>query len=379
MAEETGMDQEEGGRPVSILTGGDLDSSDRRDTDCARLVYRLVEGRLGRSSASGPSRRAASTSPLACTGPPLLHQSTSSSYLSPSLTETRPRAGANMAQVTASPSLIGLSLPYSSLFAVPRRSAQLQRRNRRPPSYFWDRATSSFASGRRDSESPTTVYRTCSRDLDGAWLEDQDTGGISNSDDEEVDQMPVGRSGPASTRIGNGKGCSAGRRFFSSIRTLTFRSKVNGSPTTRTEIVTARSEAPPSGSPSGEGMRKSGSRSKIFESLRFRTKGKKTEVKRLVAVVKKRISSKSSEEEKPKTWKEYNQRYANVRLTSLFRSVSSPLTYLPDRRKSTFSIHLYLRSKTTLFLPLRPPTTTASTLLPLPHLFNPDPTSPLVP
>lgn len=198
-----------------------------------------------------------------------------------------------MVDLIAAP--FGQQLPYLSLFNVPKKAST----HRRAPHHFWQKAVSPIPPIYSDAEAFNADIPNLPLDLDN-WL-DIDASPISDTEDET--------SSPALQIRQPLK-----KKSFARIRQIAFRAFVpspgSHKPSTiiSTEIVSRHKLV------EGDQISKSNRTptSTIFNSLRIKSRGAKTEVKKLVAVVRKRISSRSPDHEKPKTWQEYHRFYASV-------------------------------------------------------------------
>lgn len=122
-------------------------------------------------------------------------------------------------------------------------------------------------------------------------METPEEDGFSESDSEERPGVANGRSAanPVYSKP------PPANRLFARIRSL----NIGRSPSASTEVVSVYGLDGKAGTPSVEG-------------LDVHKRGSKSTGNRLAAAVKKRISSKSAEANKPKTWEEYNRCYGNV-------------------------------------------------------------------
>ncbi|KAG0149422.1 hypothetical protein CROQUDRAFT_714005 [Cronartium quercuum f. sp. fusiforme G11] len=193
-----------------------------------------------------------------------------------------------MSQIIAAP--LGYGLPYSALFSVPKR----HHARRRSPHYFWEKAIASptqapVVSGMNN----ISVVQTTS-----TWLDD-DAPAVSDSEDNGVVQS-LAPCPPSK------------KKSFARLRQIAFRAFVpkvgSNKPSTvvATEIVTQKQL------PNNDPLAKNGHGSgfTFFNSWRVKAKGVNAQVQKLAAVVRHRVSSKSPEDQKPKTWEEYHRCYA---------------------------------------------------------------------
>lgn len=192
-----------------------------------------------------------------------------------------------MSDIIASP--FGLGSPYSALFFVPQKNAA----GRRPANYFWEKAIAppAPAPAAPDTNALTTVRTT------STWLDDDS---ISENEDENAAYLAP-RPPPK-------------KKSFARIRQIAFRAFVpkagsgKSSTVVATEIVSQKKLSP------NDALAKNGQGSglTILNSWRVKTKGANTQVRKLAAVVRNRVSSRSPEDQKPKTWEEYHKLYAAV-------------------------------------------------------------------
>lgn len=193
-----------------------------------------------------------------------------------------------MSNIIATP--FGHELPYSALFSVPKKDAT----RRRPPNHFWEKAIAppSPVPAAPDINALSAVPTK------STWFDD-DTPALSDSGDEQVGYRRTRR--PIQQK-----------KSFARLRQIAFRAFVpkagsnKSSTVVATEIVTQKqlsNNDPLAKNGHGSGLT-------IFNSWRVKTKGVNTQVRKLAAVVRHRVSSKSPEDQKPKTWEEYHRCYA---------------------------------------------------------------------
>lgn len=199
-----------------------------------------------------------------------------------------------MSSVIASP--FGHALPYSALFSVPQKSSI--KHKRRPAEYFWKKATGTASIPGLPTPvvvSPGLDHSLSHVNTHSTWL-DVESPAVSDSENENPDQsfhvLPKKRS-------------------FARFRHIAFRAFVpkpgSNKPSTMvtSELISKQANEFLEKNERGSGFT-------VFNSWRVKTKGAKTQVKKLVAVVRHRVSSKSPEELKPQTWEDYHRLYAAV-------------------------------------------------------------------
>ncbi|PLW07633.1 hypothetical protein PCANC_26293 [Puccinia coronata f. sp. avenae] len=199
-----------------------------------------------------------------------------------------------MAQILASPR--GITLPYSSLYNVNLRAASDRAERARPSAYFWDKAT---------HPTPWSVTLSGDEDQDHTretWL-DPDAA-LSDSED------------GSSVRLKRGHSKSRKLLPFTRLRRIAFRVFCSSSPDARarkrntvtsTEVISRqikRDESTADKSKTGRGIT-------IFKSWKSRSIASNTSVKKMVVVLKERISASSPREKHPTTWLEYNRMYGS--------------------------------------------------------------------
>lgn len=196
-----------------------------------------------------------------------------------------------MSDLIAAP--FGRGLPYAALFAVPKHAPSSKRR---PSNYYWNKAVA-----------PLDPVVTATSPEYEQWLEEHS----SVPSDTEHAALPL---------------TSKPKRHFLKFRQLAFRAFVpkpgSQKPSTliTTELVSEQTLPPRDPHLSHSSHRT------LFKSWRIKSRGLKTDVRQLVTLVRERISSKSDEEKKPKTWDEFHQLYAAVRLSviTLYTILLSP-------------------------------------------------------
>ncbi|OAV98069.1 hypothetical protein PTTG_01219 [Puccinia triticina 1-1 BBBD Race 1] len=163
-----------------------------------------------------------------------------------------------MAHIAAGPR--GLSLPYSSLFSPSQRT---RAHDPRPPELLWKNAASPVELG--DADCPASTLR-----------------------------KPRSRKPPRFPRL---------RRI--AFKAFSLNPDTAGNPRrntlTTTEIVSRNTTQPTS----------------IFRSWRLKSSPTKTHLKKIVVVLKTRISAASPPDQQPQSWEEYNRRYANEEIDVL--------------------------------------------------------------
>lgn len=196
-----------------------------------------------------------------------------------------------MSHVIASP--FGLGLPYPALFLVPKRKST----KRRPANYFWEKATApthpvtSYLHGDNTHLSPHSPATS--------WLDEESVAVFSDSEDERVIRKP-------------GLNLSK-KKSFAKMREIAFRAflpkpgSTKSSTVVATEIVSQQHLSPDH--PLAKANAGHGGFT-LFNSWRLKSKGSNTKVKKLSAMVKRRINSRSPAHLQPKTWEEYHRCYA---------------------------------------------------------------------
>ncbi|KAG0149415.1 hypothetical protein CROQUDRAFT_131337 [Cronartium quercuum f. sp. fusiforme G11] len=235
-----------------------------------------------------------------------------------------------MSDIIASP--FGYGLPYASLFAVPRKTVP----KRRPAEYFWEKAIAAPLPPAPAPAAPELNHddhmnRT---ETNSTWL-DHNSAALSESENEEdiYRVQPIKKS---AKKI----------KSFARMRHIAFRAFIpkagSNKPSTvvSTEIISQQQHV----SNIYEKDGKSSSGFTIFNSWRIKSKGAKTQAKKLVAVVRTRISSKSPADQHPKTWEEYHTSYAAEQIDILD---PPPPPVGPDGDKPS-------PAETRLYMPPRP-------------------------
>ncbi|KNZ46025.1 hypothetical protein VP01_761g11 [Puccinia sorghi] len=194
----------------------------------------------------------------------------------------------------------GFLFPYSTLYNTSLRgqAGSYVSKSSRPSDYFWKKGT---------SISTSLMTAGCDDDI---WL-DSLTPAVSDSEDEMDSRHKKPHQNKSKKHI-----------RLTRIRQIAFKAftpKSDGSGhkkniVTRTEIlqreeklvefdkVAAGSLGPQQAQPK---------RATIFNSWKFKSSGTKTHVRKMVAVLKVRISAFSPPETHPKTWEEFHRYYAN--------------------------------------------------------------------
>ncbi|OAV99709.1 hypothetical protein PTTG_25263 [Puccinia triticina 1-1 BBBD Race 1] len=201
-----------------------------------------------------------------------------------------------MASIISSPS--GVLLPYPSLFNTAMRGQSTRLSKSRPSDYFWNKGTGTSIKSTRISGEGSEV----SGDI---WL-DSCAPAVSDSEDESP--RPAKKSTTKSKR----------NLRFTKFRRITFKAFIPRADSTgqRNNIVTTteiiqREEKLDDFEKDSSTYAKGSKHTTILNSWRFRTNGTKTHVKKMVAVLKVRISASSPPEKHPQTWDEYHRYYAN--------------------------------------------------------------------
>lgn len=194
-----------------------------------------------------------------------------------------------MSDIIAAPFSFGL--PYASIFSVPKKDAF-----KRPASdYYWQKATASSIS---NSDAHLSMAS------DQSWLENPDASDWIDIENDEASQAPPSGLTPQKPRR-------------SAFRYISFLGFLNKPGSTKSNIMTSTEGAShhPLSSKHSLFKKYRSSEFTVYRGWRIRSMGRNAKVKKLVAVVRRRISSKSPEEQKPKTWEEYNELYSSVSLT----------------------------------------------------------------
>lgn len=242
-----------------------------------------------------------------------------------------------MSDIISSP--MGISLPYSSLFSVPSKETS----KRRSPQYFWDRAVATSGIKTSDTEVNKLILPTSTS---SHWDDDVESTAWIDCEDDEANELT--EPGP-----------SKKKKSFAKIRKITFRSVVAKGGSKRVGNVVASELVSQQVFQAAHGKKTRRSRLTVFRGWRIKSKGSHTQVKKLVAVVRHRISNKSDEDQKPKTWEEYHRLYAMVSVWELaphgmfHRGSSSISRIFTFRSESMSMIHHCLRLSSTTRPPLR--------------------------
>ncbi|KAI9600925.1 hypothetical protein H4Q26_000719 [Puccinia striiformis f. sp. tritici PST-130] len=195
-----------------------------------------------------------------------------------------------MAHIIASPR--GITLPYTSLFNVGLRDKSSRSVNSRPSEYFWKKAIDG------DSLAETTPEAERAQESDDVWL-DSLAPALSDSENETTPKANKIQTEPKSRK-----------KIFTQIRRIAFKAftpKSDGTGNrknivTSTEVITRekRLTIRPIWDYHFEG-----------QQTDFKSNGAQTQVQKMVAVLKNRISASSPADQQPKTWDEYHRFYAN--------------------------------------------------------------------
>ncbi|PLW31864.1 hypothetical protein PCANC_03594 [Puccinia coronata f. sp. avenae] len=190
-----------------------------------------------------------------------------------------------MSSVVANPS--GVQLPYPSLFNTSLRGQPAYLAKSRPSDYFWKQGT-------------RPIFTLQPEDN---WLDSQ-APAVSDSEDEITTKPPK----PV---VKSKKMLRLTR--FRQIAFKAFTPKSDGTGqknniVTTTEII-QREERIVDVEKVGTNTLKK--RATLLNSWKFKSTGTKTQVKKMVAVLKERISASSPAESHPKTWEEFHRYYAN--------------------------------------------------------------------
>jgi hypothetical protein len=219
-----------------------------------------------------------------------------------------------MAQITADPR--GITLPYSSLFNVTLRAQSTRLVQSRPAEYFWKKATTTRAASNLTAQEGEGGPKQEEEEEanDDCWL-DPFAPAISDSQHENPSQ-PMSR----------GQSKSKKTLRFTRLRTIAFKAFSPNTPdpkpnkrniVTSTEVFShqkTHNAMDHQGCSSDQPKPHRGT-SSIFKSWKFKSSpnsNNKTHVKKMVVVLKHRISASSPRDQHPKTWEDYNRLYANV-------------------------------------------------------------------
>ncbi|MBW0464006.1 hypothetical protein O181_003721 [Austropuccinia psidii MF-1] len=191
-----------------------------------------------------------------------------------------------MAQLIGSP--IGTLLPYSFFHPI---EGQKTKHAARSSKYFYDKAMSStWSSISKEAKLPENEPNSATNTPGSSWLDD----GIPAFSDSE-DDKPARRP----TKLG---GHPKKQKRFARFRHIAFRAFISKPGSNRNgnvhtaELVSKTRKRP---------------YSTILSSWKIKSKGNHSEIKKMVAVVKTRVSKSSPVEKHPKTWDEYHQFYAD--------------------------------------------------------------------
>ncbi|KAI7967573.1 hypothetical protein MJO29_000850 [Puccinia striiformis f. sp. tritici] len=209
-----------------------------------------------------------------------------------------------MAHIIASPR--GITLPYTSLFNVGLRDKSSRSVNSRPSEYFWKKAIDG------DSLAETTPEAERAQESDDVWL-DSLAPALSDSENETTPKANKIQTEPKSRK-----------KIFTQIRRIAFKAftpKSDGTGNrknivTSTEVIT-REETLDNFDQYGTTTSKVNKRMSVFNSWKFKSNGAQTQVQKMVAVLKNRISASSPADQQPKTWDEYHRFYANEQIDVL--------------------------------------------------------------
>ncbi|KAA1115223.1 hypothetical protein PGT21_033719 [Puccinia graminis f. sp. tritici] len=207
-----------------------------------------------------------------------------------------------MAHIIACPR--GITLPYSSLFNVGLRDTSSRKAKSRPSEYFWKKAIS-------DSPSEAVPQDDQAEESNDVWL-DSHAPALSDSENEST------------PKANKSEAAKPKKKRFTKIRRIAFKAfipKSDGTShqnniVTSTEII-CRQEKLDDLDEYGTTTSKASKRMSIFNSWKFKSNGTKTQVQKMVAILKTRISASSPANQQPKTWDEYHRFYANEQIDVL--------------------------------------------------------------
>ncbi|PLW19058.1 hypothetical protein PCASD_13395 [Puccinia coronata f. sp. avenae] len=197
-----------------------------------------------------------------------------------------------MALIIACPR--GITLPYSSIFNVGLRHTSSRMKKSRPAEYFWKKATS-------NSPSEAAPQRDQVEESNDGWF-DSTAPPFSDSEDES----------PAN--INNAPKETYKKRLIK-IRRIVFKSfvpKLDGAKSNKNVMMSTEVVCHDvSSTPKGKGRRA------FLTSWKFKSNGTKSQVHKMVAKLKPRISVSSPADHLPKTWDEYDYWYSNEQIDIL--------------------------------------------------------------
>jgi len=229
-----------------------------------------------------------------------------------------------MAHIIASPR--GITLPYSSLFNLGLRDKSSRVVKSRPSEYFWKKAIS-------DARDPNTGAEGAQVDeSNDIWLDSQ-APALSDSETESNQRDSQPQIKPKKKR-------------FITIRSIAFKAftpKSDGTGrhkniVTTTEIVSLQENLDRDGSNTPKTKR----RTSIFNSWKFKSNGSKTQIQKMIAVLKDRISASSPADQQPKTWDEYHRFYANEQIDVLNPPLPPLEPEVEGGAPSAFSSRFYM-------------------------------------
>jgi len=191
----------------------------------------------------------------------------------------------------------GVTLPYSSIFNVGLRDKSTRATKSRSPEYFWKKAISGPSSGAAPEGGPV-------EESNDAWF-DANAPAFSDSENEF-------------TPNDNKAHIQRRKKRFHMIRRILFRGFTRKSDGTQQQSSTVLStEVIGRHYPTNKKVQNSMT---SFSSWKFKSKGTKTQVQKVVATLKPRktrVSASSPADQLPQTWEEYNQWYANQQIDIL--------------------------------------------------------------
>jgi len=136
------------------------------------------------------------------------------------------------------------------------------------------------------------------------------------------------------------------KKRFITIRSIAFKAftpKSDGTGrhkniVTTTEIVSLQENLDRDGSNTPKTKR----RTSIFNSWKFKSNGSKTQIQKMIAVLKDRISASSPADQQPKTWDEYHRFYANEQIDVLNPPLPPLEPEVEGGAPSAFSSRFYM-------------------------------------
>jgi hypothetical protein len=180
------------------------------------------------------------------------------------------------------------------------RDTSSRKAKSRPSEYFWKKAIG-------DSPSEAVPQGDQAEESNDVWL-DSHAPALSDSENESTPK--ANKSAVAKPK----------KKRFTKIRRIAFKAfipKSDGTShqnniVTSTEIICRQEKLDDLDEYGTTTTSKASKRMSIFNSWKFKSNGTKTQVQKMVAILKTRISASSPANQQPKTWDEYHRFYANV-------------------------------------------------------------------